>query len=209
MVTPDARRQWIDDYIEGRMFGSGLSVWTCPELSLKDVALHEALHSFVMGLNLSTVLAAYAACEIWLVEVIVSRDSLAGASDAGMTRESVIEAWKEAIEKHGDLARTKDILRQSRQLGHWMAPDLRNRIIQLGRNKNALAHYLPVGISEVRETTATSWIGKLTPPPPVDPSVRREYAENAIKTMLDLWFARQWSFPPGQYPADDWVPPAI
>jgi hypothetical protein len=207
--TPADRRTWIDDYIEGRTFGSGLSVWAYPALSVKDVALHEALDSFVVGLNLSTVLAAYAACEIWLVEVIVSRDSLAGASDAGMIRESVIEAWKKAVEKHGDITRTKEILKQSRMLGHWMAPELRNRIIQLGRNKNDLAHYLPVGIAEVRETSATSWIGHLTPPPPVDPSVRREYAEHAIKTMLDLWFARQWSFPPGQCPADDWVPPAI
>lgn len=209
MESTADRRNWIDQYIEGRTFGSALSVWTCPELSVKDVALHEALISFVQGQYLSTVLDAYAACEIWLVEVVVSRSSLAGATDAGMTRESVIEAWKEAVEKHGGLSQTKEILRQSRRLGHWMAPDLRNRIIELGRNKNDLAHYLPVGISELRETGEMSWMGKLTPPPPVDPSVRRRYAEHAIKTMLDLWFARQWSFPPGQYPADDWMPPAL
>ena len=123
MESPVERRGWIDEHIAGRTFGSQLSVWTCPEMSIKDVALHEALNTFVLGLFVSTVLDAYAACEIWLVERIVSHAGMGERSGISRDAASVQRAWDEAVAKYGTLGRTKEILREFRNFGNWIPPE--------------------------------------------------------------------------------------
>lgn len=207
MESNESRRGWVNEFIDGRTFGSGLSVWDCPEMSVKDVALHEALHAYVNGLYLSTVLDAYAACEIWLVERIVAHAGMGPSETMRAGPESVTEIWLDAVAQYGGLSRTKEILREFRKLGNWIAPSLRNRVIELGRHKNAFAHYLPVTLSDVQMVGDGYWMAGVKPPEQVSADLRKEYACQAVSCMLDLWLAEVWTFEPGHCPDDSWTPP--
>ena len=79
-------------------------------------------------------------------------------------------------------------------------------MIELGDHKNDLAHYLPLGLSDLRQVGEQAWMASVNPPQPMDPRVRLEYAKHGVSTMLDLWFAQVWTFT-GEVPDDSWKPP--
>lgn len=201
METPADRVAWIEGVIDGRTSIDGKSIWAHPNLSIADVARREACAAFVAELYLSSVLAAYAACEIGLMDIIIAKTALINAG-GDMTPESWDQAWSEAVVGSGRLGRTQIILDRCTAVGHQVVPELRTRILELGAHKNDLAHYRPASLFDLRATSQTSVMGTLNPAPPVDPARRRHYAEHGVRTMLDLWFAPMVSLPapPGGNP---------
>lgn len=140
------------------------------------------------------------------MDAIVARAALTSMAEYGMTLESITESWDDAIGQYGSTGRTKDLLKTYKAVGCWIVPELHARVVELGKHRVALFHCTPYRLSGIRAMGDTTWAGTVTPSVSVDPAVRRRYAEHGIKTMLDLWFASQIKFAPGEYPGDDWKP---
>ena len=153
---------------------------------------------------MATVLSAYAACEIHLMDIIVGRSTLNQATQDGLTPASMTKAWSQSVEEVGGMSRTKEILKECKALGHWIAPELWERIVKLGKHKNDFAHFQPYGPTEFFSIDDSTVGGKMEASILLREETRREYAEAAIRTMLDLWFAPSVSFSPGNPPPDDW-----
>jgi hypothetical protein len=173
MDTPAQRSAWIETVINGRTVGSGLSPFDQPDVSIGTVALKEALRAFVGGLFLSTVLDAYAAVEIMMVDrVVIGRTALL-ASEGGMSADALTRGWAVAVEEKADLARTKAILDEYPAVGLWMHPDLRRRILDLGRHKNDFAHFRKWGPAQFTQDDSGSTFGTLERSEIVRPETRR------------------------------------
>ena len=204
MDSPEERQECIDRLLDGRTIGSGLKFGEYPQLTVKDVALHDACRAYVAGLFLSTVLAAYAACEISLVDRLMMHLAMPSGSQVGFDQQVFDANWKSAISRVRELRSLEKILSLCIDSGYWIGGDIQDRLRLLSSHKNDLAHFREWGEAKFVSTGPTSVSGTFSQSPLIDPAIQRSYADHAIETMLVFWSAPSASFTPGHLPPDDW-----
>jgi hypothetical protein len=207
--SPEERRAWIETVTAGRKFGSGLTIESAPTFSVKDLAAREALAAYEVGLSVCVVLTSYAACEIRLVETLISLLSIAPGIMVPGDPETHDRVQDELHDAHWRTQGIEGILKSLSEAGHWIGPEIREDLLVLGSHKNDLAHYRRPFVKETRRTWATaesSVMSELQPTRLIDPKVQEAYARHAITTLQDLWYEPTASGPLGVNLPADWRP---
>jgi hypothetical protein len=207
--SPDERRAWIDEMTADRRFGTGLTIESAPVFSVKDSAAREALAAYVVGLSVSTVLTAYAACEIRLVETLIMVRSIAPGTMEPGDPETYERVQDELHDVYWRTQGIERILNSLADAGHWIGPEIREDLLALGNHKNDLAHYRRPFVKESRRTWTTgesSVASEVQSSLLTNPDVQDEYARHSITTLLDLWYEPTASVSPGTELPADWRP---
>jgi len=203
----DDRNRTIEALVAGRTFGSGISIMDGPILSVKDLALCESLHSFSLGLFLATILTSYAACEMFLVERLGSLRMLHSMDVTQWTPHEAERAWTQAMESsESELRSIGVILESCRSEGAWLPKELRDRIQTLAKWKNDYSHFRRNGDPDFDAAGASGITGRIIPGNLLEHQTLRERGEQALATVLDLWFLPVVSYMSGHEPPVGWSP---
>jgi hypothetical protein len=186
-----------------------------PDLSVKDVAFREAFNAYAVGLSVSAVLTAHAACEIWLAERLVSHLMMRGMADrfarGNATAEETLAAWDAADKEVLKIPSIEKLLDRLNEVGAWVRTSLGKELRVLAGNRQHLSHYRAYHRQKTRRLEVgpdgKNFKGSFLPSIHVDPEKLEKYAEQALMTMVDLWVMPVSSFNPKSPPPPDWEPP--
>lgn len=176
-----------------------------PPISVKDVAMREALDAYVAGLYVSAILTAHAACEIFLAELVAFHNLLKQQADGGLRPERARQHFKAADKAARTPRRIEVLLDELAAVGRWVPPSIRPALMTLADHRQAVAHYRPIykqGTLRVQAGPTGGWEGQFKPSELTDPQVLEDYAEQALATMVEVLTMPNVTYTPGQPPPD-------
>lgn len=140
MMTPEQRSEWLR--------GIAQPLWNRragfpPDLSVSNIAFREAQTSWTAGNLVASVLSAYAACEIFLAERCALYWAMAHGASTTLDGDEMVAIMEDGHRRTKHM-RIDKLIAELAMVGQSLAPDLAERLKQLGRYKNDLAHFRPV-----------------------------------------------------------------
>ena len=183
-----------------------------PAISVKDLAMREALLAYLHGLPVSAVLTAHAACEIGLAELLAHHTLVKTVPSMIEEPHRAAEVWAAADKAARGPSRIKVLLDQLDQVGCWIPRRLYPSLDLLSQHRQSLAHYRPIykqGTLRIKGSRESGFEGSFESSPFLNPELLESYAEQAIQTMVVVRNMPDFSFTPGHPPPDDWEPPPI
>lgn len=202
-MTDAERAALVDQWTKG------LRLDDLPPVSVKDIAMREALLAFLHGMPVSAVLTAHSACEIGLAELLAHYTLVHNVPTVLDAPEKAQETWSAADRVARRPSGIKTLLVALDGVGCWVPPLLRQSLITLAEHRHSLAHYRPIykqGTLNIQRQDDRGFVGSFKASALMNLNLLEEYAFQAIDTMVDLRNMPNVSFTPGHPPPEDWVP---